>query len=604
MLFKRSGSAFQKLQWKLVLMFIMLILSVMIIAGTFLLNSVTTFYHNQFRELMDSEFSPGSEINNILASALSSSDPSERVKEAVEAFSTNRLGINGKSRNFYILDGTTGDYISGSTENTGDIELSANIISAMAGTVGNRVSVNSSYMDYAYPVMENGQTKYIIYIKDSKQELLAVSHNMFITVLQAMLFGSLIAIVIGYFMSRSITVPIRNLTNKASKIAEGNFDSVIEVRSQDEIGILTTTFNIMAARLKKTLDEIASEKDKIEVIIKNMADGVMAFNAEGKSTHINPAACKMLQLDRRKTYRFNTLFRKLGIDLTLQDAMSNNPDIPKQWQFETKDATINAHFAPFKTEGDKKEGIVVAFQDITQQQKLDESRRAFVADVSHELRTPLTNIKSYSETLLENDIDDRETQRSFLEVIESEADRMTRLVKDLLVLSQLDHSKSALKLEPVDIEKLVISVIKKMEIEAKNHKLTMTYVTGSPTTEIMVTRDRLEQVFINIISNAIKYTPEGGSITVICGQQEDHVYVKVTDNGIGIPEQDLPMIFERFYRVDKARSREQGGTGLGLAIAKEIVEAHHGKISIDSVYGSGTTVTIRLPIEQEPEKKK
>jgi two-component system sensor histidine kinase VicK len=201
------------------------------------------------------------------------------------------------------------------------------------------------------------------------------------------------------------------------------------------------------------------------------------------------------------------------------------------------------------------------------------------------------------------DIDDEQTRKSFLGVIDSEADRMTRLVKDLLALSQLDNSKTAFDFRPTDVQELISGIVKTMVMDAKKNKILLAYIpSGSGSEEIYVDKDRISQVIVNIISNAIKYTPEGGSVTVLSGQQEKYAYIKVTDTGIGIPEKDLPMIFERFYRVDKARSRQQGGTGLGLAIAKEIVEAHKGQISIESVYGSGTTVTVRLPLENPEER--
>ena len=589
-MFKKLRKNFHKIQWKLIFIFILLVLSVMIIAGTFLLSSVSGFYHNQFKEKMNLEFNES--FNKSLILALKEDDPVKSLQELMEAFAPARLGV-GANRDFYILDGASGQCITGSGDNS-DVVLTNNIVTAIAGNVGDVISVKSGFMDYAYPIKDNG-LHFIIYIKDNKTEVNQISHSLFLVVMQAILYGALISIAIGYFMSKTITVPIRNLTGKASRMAEGKFDSVIEVRGDDEIGVLTTTFNTMASKLKNTLDEISSEKDKIEVIIKNLYDGIVAFDLSGRIIHINPSAEKMLSINKTNLPDFKAVCEKTGIEITMEEVIKSDGN-RKEWEIELGDLILSAHVAPYRTEFNKTDGVVLVLQDITKQQKLDRSRRAFVADVSHELRTPLTNIKSYSETLLDTEIDDKDLSRSFLSVINNEADRMTRLVTDLLVLSRLEHTEDALKLNPCDVQTLVGQVVETMSITAQKSKITLAYVKGTEAERAYIDKDKINQVVVNIISNAIKYTSEGGTVTVLCGSREDSVYISVSDTGIGIPEKDLPHIFDRFYRVDKARSRKQGGTGLGLAIAKEIVEAHKGTISLDSEYGKGTTVTVNLPI--------
>lgn len=584
-----------KLQWKIISIFILFIFAVMLISSAFVLTSVSSFYLNEFNSQMDTAFK--TQLGKSLTDCIKESEPLEEIRATMEAFGTNQLGINN-NRNYYILDGGTGLYLDGSASKENFTGITDNIIAAMSGGIGNAILKSSSKMDYAYPILnENNKVLFIVYITDNKEDISAISYNIFSIILQAFIYGSIIAIVFGIFMSRTITVPIRSLTQKASKIAEGEFDETIRVQGDDEIGTLTTTFNTMAYRLKNTMRQIEGEKNKIETIIQTLDDGIIAFDSAGLSTHTNPAAIKLLGIPKKEYYRFDEVFSPLGIEISAKDAASNKPDIKRDWEIETENAILSLHFAPFRTEEKKKFGVIVAISDITKQQKLDNSRKAFVANVSHELRTPLTNIKSYAETMLESDIDP-ETAESFLQVINSEADRMTRLVRDLLVLSQLDHSNQVLKPEETDIAELVSETVGLMRIEAQNRSLTLTYVQGSNTEKIMVDTDRIRQVVINILSNAIKFTPAHGTVTVLCGQQENHIYIKVSDTGIGIPEKDLPMLFERFYRVDKARSREMGGTGLGLAIAKEIIEAHNGSIDVESEYGKGTTITIRLPIDK------
>jgi two-component system sensor histidine kinase VicK len=260
--------------------------------------------------------------------------------------------------------------------------------------------------------------------------------------------------------------------------------------------------------------------------------------------------------------------------------------------------TVRVYFAVFTDEMKKPEGIITVLQDITEQQRLEDMRKEFVANVSHELRTPLTSIKSYSETLLDGALDDRETTEHFLEVINTEADRMTRLVKDLLQLSRLDNHQMQWDFKRISIVELIKSTVERMMLEAVSRKQKLECFVMGEIPEIEADYGRLEQVAFNIIGNAIKYTLDGGKITVYVGKIYNDVYFKVSDSGIGIPESDLNRIFERFYRVDKARSREMGGTGLGLSIAKEIVEAHSGRIDISSKIGVGTEVTVRLPVNQ------
>ena len=583
-----------KLQWKIISIFILFIFAVMLISSTFVITSVSSFYLERFKSQMNTAFD--TQLGKSLMLCIEEDDALSEIQEAMEAFGTNQLGINN-NRNYFVLDGKTGLYLSGSAPKEVFTGITDNIITAMSGNIGDAIIKNTSVMDYAYPLSTSDGTSFIIYIADNKEDVSSITYNIFSIILQSFLYGSIIAIVFGFFMSRTITVPITNLTQKASKIAEGEFDETIRVQGDDEIGTLTTTFNSMAYRLKDTMRQIEGEKNKIETIITTLDDGIIAFDSVGLSTHTNPAAIKLLGIPKKDYYRFDEIFSPLGIEISAKDAASNKANIKRDWEIEKDNSVLSLHFAPFRTEEKKKYGVIVAISDITKQQKLDNSRKAFVANVSHELRTPLTNIKSYAETMLESDIDP-ETAESFLQVINSEADRMTRLVRDLLVLSQLDSSKQILKPEETDISELVTETIGLMKIEAQNRSLTLTHVQGSNTEKIMLDTDRIRQVLINILSNAIKFTPAHGTVTVLCGQQENHIYIKVADTGIGIPEKDLPMLFERFYRVDKARSREMGGTGLGLAIAKEIIEAHKGTIDVESEYGKGTTVTIRFPVDK------
>lgn len=263
------------------------------------------------------------------------------------------------------------------------------------------------------------------------------------------------------------------------------------------------------------------------------------------------------------------------------------------------ESIYNVDYAPFMDENNEIGGIVLVMKDVTKQQKLENMRREFVANVSHELKTPLTSIKSYTETLLDGMLDDREISESFLGVVNSEADRMTRLVRDLLQLSNFDNRKTKWNIVDNDLVKLLNQIVIKLHITAKNKNQTLEFITEDDKLMADFDFDRIEQVLLNILSNAIKYTENDGEIKIYLENRDNKAYIKVKDTGMGIPEEDLPRIFERFYRVDKARARELGGTGLGLSIAKEIVEAHNGSIEIHSEVNEGTEVVVMIPMNDE-----
>lgn len=472
---------------------------------------------------------------------------------------------------------------------------SPNLITAFAGDVGRKVSPQSSIMDYAVPVHGKGGT-YIIYICDTKEELNVIIQRIFGIIVQAILMGIAISLIMGYFLSRTITTPISNLTKKAKRLAEGEFESKIDVKSNDEIGTLTETFNDMSVKLQDAMLQMSTEKNKVEAMLLNMTDGVMAFDTDGSVIHINPTARKMFNLSDEHDIEFDSFFNDvLEADIHLGDMLYLENIRFAERDLELKELSIKASFVVFEDELDNTSGVLVVLHDVTKQQKLENSRREFVANVSHELRTPLTTIKSYSETLLDM-LDNAEVPVTFIHTILNETDRMTRLVKDLLVLSSLEQADQLNKTE-FSMKSLVTDVVDTLELVAKDQGHRLSLIITSPFEGMFYgDRDRLEQLLYNIISNSIKYTPNGGKIEVFAGQTFNKVTIRVKDNGIGIPEKDLGRLFERFYRVDKARSREKGGTGLGLAISKGIVDNHGGTISIESEVNCGTEVTIVLPV--------
>ena len=581
---------------KLVLILVLMIVSVMAVVGTFLINSVNTFYLDSFYEQMQNVFNQSSTMDSLTDAAAEQGAPGlQTVIEARES----ALGIDDY-RNYYILD-AEGRYLEGSNPNI-TLTRTSNIVAAMAGELGARSSVSDSMMDIAVPIDKDGDggVDYIVYITDDKSEISDLSWRFFQIVMQAMMFGLLAAILLSFLLSKTITTPIERITEGARSIAEGNFDQDLGVQSSDEIGELTRSFNYMARRLKSTVGEVQGERDKLNTLFLHMTDGVAAFTTDGRLIHMNPATENLLGVRMEDHLSFDEMFADLDMPNSDETAMRSflTSEITR------RDRVLSVTLAPYGAL-DGEGGVIAVIHDITEQRRLDDARREFVANVSHELRTPLTNIRSYTETLLDaaGDIP-LDTEKQFLGVISSESERMARIVTDLLTLSKLDYGRMELRMTRFSLSELLKKVANAMRLTVQDNGHEMIVDAPDTLPSIVGDRERIEQVVVNILSNAVKYTPSGGHIRLsACAPAANRVRITVEDDGVGIPAADVPRLFERFYRVDKARSRAAGGTGLGLAIAKEIVEQHGGKIALASEYGTGTTVTITLPTDLTPNRE-
>ncbi len=405
----------------------------------------------------------------------------------------------------------------------------------------------------------------------------------------------LIATVVFGFITAKVTKPINKLISSAKRIAAGEEVEIKKVGQKEDkqVNELVDAFGLMTSELKENLNEVSRQKNQIETILLHMTDGIIAFNMEGKIILVNPAATRLLRIMPEEE-TFEKIFEKLNIEINMEKIIYLDNWTSSEERVTLGDTNINLFFAPLKNENETPAGVMVVIQDITEHVKLDNMRKEFVADVSHELKTPITSIMGYADTLLEGEYD-KQTQDKFLSVIASEARRMAKLVTDLLALSRFDNNQIKQEKEEFDLGELVKKCQERVQpqIKQKRHQVECFVTANVP--PVYADKDGISRVILNVLTNSIKYTGEEGHIKIYVGFVYNDAYIKVIDNGLGIPEEDLSRIFERFYRVDKARTREMGGTGLGLSIAKEILDRNGGSIDIKSEQGQGTEVVIRIP---------
>ncbi len=577
----------RSLRTKLVLIMVLLIVALMAVAGSFLLNGVGSFYLNSFYEQMAGAF--GDEAFTAqLHTAAAGQDAPAALRSLV--MSKSDLGIDLTTRNVYILD-ADGVLLAGS-DDASRVNVSGNLLTAMGGAIGQESSVIADDMDLAVPIVQDGAVQYIIYILDNKSTVNALTSNLMSIIIRALVLGLIICIALAFVLAQILITPVTALSRGTREVAAGDFSHKLPVTGRDEIGTLTRNFNYMSQVLQNTLSEVENERNKLSTLFLHMTDGVVAFGPGGNVIHFNPAAVTMLGRPLDVAVTYDELF---GQEAKFSDLLALKRPQYLEAEKRAGDLELELFLAPFSTD-ETLGGALVVIHDVTEQRKNEQTRREFVANVSHELRTPLTNVRSYAETIVESGEElPPELRESFMQVIISETDRMAHIVQDLLTLSRFDSGRMELHITRFPFSEAVQSVARAVQKNAESRGHTLECRIAPEMPDVDGDRDRLEQVLMNVISNAIKYTPDGGKIEIDAGFDETQLFVRVQDNGIGIPEKDLPRLFERFYRVDKARSRASGGTGLGLSIAKEILDQHHGEIAIASKPGEGTTVTVTLP---------
>ncbi|MCA1032281.1 cell wall metabolism sensor histidine kinase WalK [Bacillus timonensis] len=460
---------------------------------------------------------------------------------------------------------------------------------------GHRVYVSST------PIRSENDIKGAIYLIASMENVFSDIKKINNILATGTGIALVITAILGVLLAQTITRPISAMRKHALEMAKGNFSRKVKVYGYDEIGQLALTFNNLTRKLQEAQATTEGERRKLSSVLTHMTDGVIATDRKGRVILINEPGLKLLNVSR-ETAISQSIVTLLGLDseYTFEKLIEERDPLTLDFSTSANPYILKANFSVIQKETGFINGLIAVLYDITEQERIDQERREFVANVSHELRTPLTTMRSYIEALTDGAWQEKELAPQFLEVTQNETERMIRLVNDLLQLSKLDSKDYRLNKDWLDFISFFHKIIDRFEMTKEQNVLFKRHLPNK-SIYIEMDQDKITQVLDNIISNALKYSPEGGTVTFSLREYKTKVKIQISDAGVGIPKENLSQIFERFYRVDKARTRQLGGTGLGLAIAKEVVEAHDGEIWANSEEGVGTTITFTLPIEPELE---
>ena len=507
-----------------------------------------------------------------------------------------------------IID-KNGVVLGDSEENPAAMENHGNrpeVIEAISSGVGTSIHYSTTLgcdMIYvAVPVMVDGELGGISRVSLPLTEINQSLEHISRTIIVGAAIAAAIAILLAIQISRTSTEPIKKLTQMSKRMAKGELDQKIQVNSKDEVGELSKAFNQMASKVKEMVSLITAERDKMSAILSNMADGILVVDVEGKVTMINLAAERMFPSplkgegqgegspDEAVGRTFIEVVHDYEIDDILQKSLRTGEQQTGLVETEAGKQFLGVIASPISEQS----GSVVLLQDLTELRRLETVRRDFIANISHELRTPVASLKVLAETLYEGAVDDPAVAKDFLEKMNIETDRLTQMVNELSELSRIESGDVSLKIKSIDINELATRVVERLKAQADRVGLSLVMNIPPGLPRVMADEERVEQVFINLLHNAIKFTPSGGRIDLSAKIEDGNILISVADTGVGIPADDLPRVFERFYKVDKARAG--AGTGLGLAIAKHIIELHGGRIWAVSVEGKGSTFSFKIPV--------
>ncbi|WP_075982175.1 ATP-binding protein [Bacillus massilinigeriensis] len=457
-------------------------------------------------------------------------------------------------------------------------------------------SADSKVLIVGVPLYENNEQIGAVYIFQSMQDMKKTTNSTTKFIFLAAGVAIVLTTIFAFFLSTRITLPLRKMREAAFEVARGKFDTKVPILQHDEIGELAIAFNQMGRQLKFNMNALKQEKEQLSSILSSMADGVITFNRDGTILITNPPAELFLQ---NWFYEQGQKIVTSAVPSEVMELFQSAVDTEKE---QIGEVSIQGRFwviivSPLYNNKFIR-GAVAVIRDMTEERQLDKLRKDFIANVSHELRTPISMMQGYSEAIVDGIAESEEEKKEMAKVIYEESLRMGRLVNELLDLGRMEAGHIQLSFEKIEIQPFIQRIIRKFQGLAKEKGISISYNRNSTDDYFNLDSDRIEQVFTNLIDNALKHTPNGGNVEVIEKADEKGLYIEICDSGSGIPEEDLPFIFERFYKADKARTRGSG-TGLGLAIAKNIVSAHKGRITVHSKVGQGTTFSFFLPRNKE-----
>ena len=594
------------IHFKIPMLFILLLLVSLQLIGAYFIRELETKMISNF----DSQMSLNAGFLEKTLQPILMADDTEKLEESVQTILSDFTGANiletqVMDEQGYILgiNDQTLQSLIGTKSTDRDVQQVI-LLDAPSSYQYVKEDTNSRVLKNISPIYSTDNTGTLIGVLVMESNIESVYSQMSQTVsifLNASVVAIIITIVLAVIISRGLTRPISEMRRQTANIADGDYSGKVTVYGADELGELAETINDLSYKVKDAQETTESERQRLDSVLRHMTDGVLATDRRGKIIIINSRAMDLLSISQDKAIGQSIMkVLKLGEKFTFRQLLETQDELILNIPTDDQDTILRGEFSVIQRESGFISGLVCVLSDITEQEKVEQERRSFVSNVSHELRTPLTSVKSYTESLIDGAWEDEEIAPEFLKVISTETDRMIRMITDLLNLSRMDQGKQDLNREFVSINELVAHIIDRFEMVLKseqyrNKKYTIERDFTQRTLWVEIDQDKFIQVIDNIMNNAIKYSPDGGKITCKLMETHNSVVISITDEGLGIPRKDIGHVFDRFYRVDKARARSMGGTGLGLAISKEVVQLHGGKIWVTSVENKGSTFFISLP---------
>ena len=612
--FKRKNFL-KSINFKIALVFALLLLITLEIVGAIFVKQLETQNIRQFK----SQVQIPTYVDNSLAEQLSATNSTKanaQIKTILSDYNNSNID------EIRVIDSK------GTIRGTNDVNDQSIVGQKTTDrNVKNAIYNNRSYTKNTYDTQNNGryyvsivplynssttgnnsQLVGVLYVRANMKSV----YNTINTIMGIFVLASLIAMALGLgiaiIIARAITRPIEEMKRQTQRIARGDYAGQVRVYSDDELGQLASAINNLSIRVEESQESTEAERRRLDSVLAHMSDGVIATDRRGNITIINETASDFVDVSAEKAIGNSILdMLKIRDEYSLRDLIENQDELTLDFSSHEHDLILNAYFSLIQRESGFISGLVCVLHDVTEQQKIDNDRKQFVSNVSHELRTPLTSLRSYIEALSDGAWKDPEVAPSFLKVTQEETDRMIRMINELLSLSRMDSGTTRVDMELVNINELFNYVLNRFDMILKKDDNPAKYYTikrefTKRDLWVEIDTDKFTQVLDNIMNNAIKYSPDGGVVTCRLLETHNQVIISISDQGLGIPRADLNHVFDRFFRVDKARSRAQGGTGLGLAISKEVVQMLGGRIWVDSVEGQGSTFYISLPYEPYEEE--